>query len=212
MQGHYIDFPFQARYYKLGAITSRTKSVWFVCHGYGQLAQYFLKNFHVLHDDTHCIIAPEGLFRFYTQGLSGRVGATWMTKEDRLVDISNYIKYLNSVYQAEMAGHKTPMHITLLGFSQGAATICRWALNKTVEFDRLILWAGLFPPDLDMQAGSKKLGDKEIMMIYGDQDQFLTEERLLSQQNFIRQLSIQPKTIVFKGGHQIDSDTLSRLA
>jgi len=30
-----------ARYYQLGELSSATKQIWFVCHGYGQLAEYF---------------------------------------------------------------------------------------------------------------------------------------------------------------------------
>jgi hypothetical protein len=38
-------FDFKARYYKLGEINKDTVQVWFVLHGYGQLAQYFLRKF-----------------------------------------------------------------------------------------------------------------------------------------------------------------------
>ena len=37
-------------------------------------------------------MAPEGLSRFYLEGFSGKVGATWMTREDRLNDIDNYLR------------------------------------------------------------------------------------------------------------------------
>ena len=37
-----IDFQFKARYYKLGELNANTKQVWWVLHGYGQLAQFFV--------------------------------------------------------------------------------------------------------------------------------------------------------------------------
>lgn len=40
-----ISFKFSARYYTLGELTANTKSIWFVIHGYGQLAKYFLPKF-----------------------------------------------------------------------------------------------------------------------------------------------------------------------
>ncbi len=209
MHSHFLDFSYKARYFKLGEINQQTQWVWFVCHGYGQLAEYFLRKFKVLDNGEHCIIAPEGLSRFYMNGFQGRVGATWMTKEDRLVDISNYVNFLNSLYESELGELENPgFKISLLGFSQGTATICRWALAKSITFHRLILWAGLFPPDLNLDLGKTKFTDKEIWLIYGDQDQFLTPERLQTQKELALKLAVEPQQLVFGGGHEIDENIL----
>ncbi|WP_261990367.1 hypothetical protein [Hymenobacter sp. BT188] len=65
-QEHRLTVARTARYYQLGELTERTRHIWFVCHGYGQLAAYFIRHFAVLTEanDT-VIIAPEGLSRFY---------------------------------------------------------------------------------------------------------------------------------------------------
>src|SRR5690349_9000283 len=104
MMQHEISFEFRARYFKLGEISTQTKQVWFVLHGYGQLAQYFIKKFSILQDHNICVIAPEGLSHFYLENFQAgsgrkndRVGATWMTRENRMMDIENYVQYLNSV-------------------------------------------------------------------------------------------------------------------
>jgi hypothetical protein len=83
-----LGFSFKARYSRLGEINDDTEQVWFVIHGYGQLAHYFIRKFALLENKNTCIIAPEGLSRFYVNELkeggfrnSDRVGATWMTKE-----------------------------------------------------------------------------------------------------------------------------------
>ena len=31
-----------ARYFTLGELNEHTEQIWFVCHGYGQLAEYFM--------------------------------------------------------------------------------------------------------------------------------------------------------------------------
>ena len=118
-----LQFNYRARYFKLGDI-SKAKQIWFVIHGYGQLAQYFIKKFESLIRKDICIIAPEGLSRFYLEdiptrvaGGSNRVGATWMTKENREMDIENYINYLQSIYDLEL-NKINKAHVTLLGFSQ----------------------------------------------------------------------------------------------
>ncbi len=67
-----ISFNFSARYYRLGELTANTKSIWFVIHGYGQLAKYFLPKFSGLVNKETCVIAPEGLARFFLEDLNGR--------------------------------------------------------------------------------------------------------------------------------------------
>ena len=84
-----INISLKTKYSTYGKFSDRTEKIWFVCHGYGQLAEYFIKNFEVLDAETNYVIAPQGLSKFYLKGFTGRVGASWMTKEDRLTDIEN---------------------------------------------------------------------------------------------------------------------------
>jgi len=141
-----LSFSFKARYYKLGEINEHTRQIWFAIHGYGQLAQYFIRKFSPLESQGICVIAPEGLSRFYLNQLeeggfrgNDKVGATWMTKENRLTDIENYITYLNEIYHKEIGS--SGKRISVLGFSQGTATASRWVMANKIHFNRLILWA-----------------------------------------------------------------------
>ena len=70
----------------------------FALHGYGQLVQFFIRKFQVLDAEQYFVVAPEGLHRFYLKGSSGRVGASWMTKEERQSDIEDYINYLDDLF------------------------------------------------------------------------------------------------------------------
>ena len=210
MNAAHLNFQFKARYCQLGTINEETKYVWFVCHGYGQLAESFIKNFEVLEDKEHCIIAPEGLSRFYLNGFVGRVGATWMTKEDRLTDIENYINYLNAVY-ADTIGSRKDLHITLLGFSQGVATISRWANQESLHFHRLVLWAGVIPPDLNVDLAHRKLNQADTFIVYGDMDPYIKQPQLDEQNQHIADLGIHPSILVFEGLHVIDKKTLLQI-
>lgn len=152
-----ISFTSKARYFISGEVTRHTKHIWFVLHGYGQLAAYFIRKFEGIQSSETIVIAPEGLSRFYLQDVTTRtqtgdnkVGATWMTKENRLTDIENYLNYLTQVYTSEVPQNYTGK-ITLLGFSQGAATVSRWAADNRIKYNRLILWAGVFPPDMNFE-------------------------------------------------------------
>ncbi|GCC50165.1 phospholipase [Chryseotalea sanaruensis] len=212
-----IRFDFTARYEVSGSIDVNTKKVWFVLHGYGQLAEYFLRKFKSLEEKGIYVIAPEGLSRFYiedvtkrSQGGSQRVGATWMTRENRLVDIENYLTYLNTIYQQEIADRKD-LDITVLGFSQGAATASRWVLENQIQFNRLLLWAGMFPDDMDFAKGHEVLLNKKIQLVYGKQDPFLNDERLVHMETLTQKLNVPAEVITFDGGHEIDDATLERL-
>lgn len=216
MEEKSVRFSFQARYCKEGIIHADTRQVWIVLHGYGQLAPYFIKKFQPLLTHDVCVIAPEGLSRFYLSELteSGRkdnkVGATWMTRENRAMDIDNYIIYLDTVYHQELKDFpSTP--VTIFGFSQGCATACRWATHGKIKFERLVLWAGLFPPDMDFSVGKQVLANKKTFLVVGDQDPFVNEERKKEFDALALQLGITPEKIDFPGKHEINADILLKL-
>lgn len=209
-----IRFSFNARYYQTSEITSSTREVWFVLHGYGQLAQYFIRKFSLVSETNICVIAPEGLSRFYLENIqdgtrkNNRVGASWMTKEDRLTDIKNYLEYLTAIYEKEVC---RPLRVTIFGFSQGSATASRWAVSGKVKFDRLVLWSGIFPPDMDFESGYQILKEKEIKLVYGTSDPFLTDDRFAEMNLLSQKLGVKVDPITYEGGHDIDQATLLKL-
>jgi poly(3-hydroxybutyrate) depolymerase len=102
---HRIEVVRSARYYTLGSGDASAKELWFVLHGYGQLAAQFIRVFEALDDGTRFIVAPEALNRFYlatvdtTPATERPVGATWMTREDRESEIADYVEYLEALYE-----------------------------------------------------------------------------------------------------------------
>ncbi len=212
-----LNFSFKARYYKLGALDKTTNRIWFVLHGYGQLAKYFIQKFAPLANSQTCVIAPEGLSRFYMEDLAtrsqtgnNRVGATWMTRESRLTDIENYCEYLTAIYKTEVENHPH-VRVTILGFSQGAATASRWALDSRINFNRLILWAGILPPDMNFEKGRAVLSGKEFIVAHGTGDPWITPDRMQEMEALIVKLGIAPKYIVYEGAHDLHEETLLRL-
>ena len=64
--------------------------------------------------------------RLYLDNTYTRVGASWLTREDRDAEIADFTGYLNALYDQVLDGRDpAALHISLLGFSQGAATACR---------------------------------------------------------------------------------------
>jgi predicted esterase len=217
MKEQELHFNCKARYYTQGELNPSTKRIWFVLHGYGQLAKFFISKFKAVSDAGVYVIAPEGLSKFYLEDVTSRartgnnrVGATWMTRENRISDIENYIAYLNSVYKKEVP-HDYQGEISFFGFSQGAATATRWAIDGNHVFHQLILWAGILPPDMNFEKAHEILKDKKIMEVFGKTDPYLTDERLKEVSLLNTRLNIHPTLIEFDGGHEINEEVLKDL-
>ena len=95
----------------------------------------------------------------------------------------------------------------MLGFSQGTATACRWAALGSARIDRLILWGGEVPPDLDL----KLLRVPSLTLVYGSQDEFFTPKVVAANEARLREHRVPYELVSFEGGHEIDQATLLRL-
>ena len=202
-----------ARYYTLGMLSPTTKHVWFVLHGYGQLAKYFIRRFDVVANDETVVVAPEALSRLYVDAEYGKVGASWITREDRDNEVVDYLAYLNKLYDEVLANHDpATLTITLLGFSQGASTVCRWLNAGHVRADRLMLWAGFFPNGTADVITPDKLDGVVTQYVYGDKDEYIVQlpdpvTYLAKLQSDLPQMQI----ISFSGTHVVDREVLKGL-
>lgn len=213
MKENHIVINKTARYYTLGEPTENIEHIWFVCHGYGQPAAQFLKNFDILNDGKNFITAPEGLHRFYWNGFDGKVVASWMTREDRQNDIKDYVNFLDALYEKTLHRFKgRKIKITVLGFSQGVATVCRWLCLGKAKADNLILWAGIFPPDLKFAPDGNIFKKLKTTVVVGTRDEFLKEGQIEEYEHALEQLGINYQLIRFDGKHEINKEVLSNLA
>jgi predicted esterase len=200
----------RARYYTIGG-GPQLDEAWIVLHGLGQLASVFITYFKSIATPTRLIVAPEALSRHYLDGGSGsgdaKIGATWMTREDRDNEIADYVEFIDSVWR------ETAMHaprVTVLGFSQEVATAARWVALGNGRVDRLIAWAGQLPPDVDPAVFTRLAGG--LTMVTGSTDEYAGwiaqgdhEARLVA-------AGVTPQHLTFDGGHRMDRVTLESLA
>lgn len=211
IQAHEVLIQKTAHYFTIGEPTDRVKQLWLCCHGYGQMARHFVKRFEVLENEQTLVIAPEGLSRFYTDGLAGKVGASWMTKEDRLTEIKDYCQYLKLLLDKYLPMLAPDVKITFLGFSQGCATVCRFADHFLPEFDRLILYGGFFPEDLDYAGNLDYWQTKDTLLVLGNADPYITPELKKKHLSFAAETGLKFKEMEFEGGHEIDREVIRRL-
>jgi predicted esterase len=211
MNEHHLSVPRTARFFTLGdERASASADVWFVLHGYGQLARRFLRHFTTLDDGTRLIVAPEGLSRFYlASGRDEPIGASWMTREDRLTEIGDYVRHLDAVYAKVGAG--IARRVTVLGFSQGTATAARWLTQGTAQAQRVIFWGGEVPPDLDFAAARERWSETELTLVAGSRDQYITPKVLARDEARLREHGIAHRVERFEGGHEIVPEVLQRI-
>ena len=177
------------------------KQILIALHGYGQLGQYFYSKFHDLEKDFGLVI-PEGPHRFYLKGSSGRVGASWMTKEWREQDIIENNRYLRQLIEkVSLENPQATLH--LLGFSQGGATAARFYQQHPEFVGQLILWASVFPPELEKPNFPK---DKTLHFVLGDKDPYFDLESKSKVLNEYTELGFEIHT--FDGLHDINQITL----
>jgi predicted esterase len=217
---HHLTVTRTARYVTLGEAGPATRELWIVCHGHGQLAARFVRHFALLDDGTRLIAAPEALSRYYidapaagTPAAERRVGATWMTREDRLSEINDQVGYLDALHAhlvRQLDGRAVRLHV--LGFSQGVATVCRWLAASRVRPHDVTLWAGTLPPDLDLASAADALRGARLVLVSGARDEFATPELLAHQDARLRDAGVRFRFVTFDGGHQLDAATLARLA
>lgn len=213
MQEHHIAVPRSARYYTLGSPGHGVSDVWFVCHGYGQLAAQFLEPFRVLENPGRLVVAPEGLSRYYTDHAARAVGASWMTREDRLMEISDYVRYLDAV-AGQIFGQldRRGVQCRVLGFSQGAATACRWVATGTTRANQVILWGGGVPPDLDLAGDGRRLRSSPLVLVIGDEDEFAAPATVRREEQRLAEHGIEYRLVTFAGGHRLSKEVLRSLA
>src|SRR5687767_3478929 len=216
---HHIKVQRTARYYTIGEPGDQTREVWFVCHGYNHLAGEFIREFETIADATRVIVAPEALSRYYLATEPGfhsaeaKIGATWMTRADRDVEIADYVAYLDDLYDEIFTRvRRAEVSVTVVGFSQGGATANRWLTRGRARADRLIMWGALLATDSDLNHAATFFRDVKLTIVYGKRDQFADEGMIANYEKLLREKNVPYELVTFDGGHRIDRDTLAALA
>lgn len=215
MQEHHLSVQKTARYYTLGELSERTKFIWFVLHGYGQLAGKFLEQFASLDDGEHFFVAPEGLNKFYWKGFGGKPVAHWMTSEDRDNEINDYLAYLNQLYDQIISNSGSAQardaRKVALGFSQGTATVTRWVANDKSSFNHMVLCSGPLAHDINWKDAERNFQQTNNILVIGNKDEFIQASDLEKQKEYLEKVGFEYTFIEFDGGHEVTDEVLFRI-
>jgi len=203
---HKIKVSRTAHYHTIGEDNKEIKTIWFVLHGYGYLAKRFIKKFNPIASADNLIVAPEALSKFYLNGVGydGKIGASWMTADDREDEKEDYINYLNQLY-AEVTKDHPNAKVNVVGFSQGGATASRWIADGKMKCANAIMWSSAFPEDLDLKSLPK---ESNIFVLFGDNDKFINEQQIKDYEAFLEAKDFDCKLIKFVGKHDIPKHIL----
>ncbi|MDP2686396.1 MAG: esterase [Aequorivita sp.] len=198
-------------YRTLNSLTEKTKNVWIVFHGMGYLSKYFINYFSELNTEENYIIAPQAPSKYYQDKAFKHVGASWLTRENTVAETQNILNYVDAVFEKEIFG--TLPNLIVLGYSQGVSIATRWVAKRKIQCEKLILHSGGIPKELQASDFEFLNPSAEVIYIYGNKDQYITEarkteEQLKGTELFQNRLDIR----VFDGIHEVSREFLLNIS
>ena len=202
-----ISYTTTNSYSTLNALTSKTKTVWFVCHGMGYLSRYFLKYFNELNKEENYIIAPQAPSKYYITP-KFYVGANWLTKDNTLKNNENIMQYFDAIFEAERIAGR--IKLIVLGYSQGVSVALRYLVKRQLKCHKLIIHSGGIPKELTSQNFAYL--DAQVTLTYGINDEYLDKHRIKEEierasELFGKRLNVIP----FDGKHEVNVSLLNEM-
>ena len=77
--------------------------------------------------------------------------------------------------------------------------------------DHLVLWAGFFPPDIDLNSIREKTGHARLSLVLGKSDPLAGPDVVEKQLSILKKNGIEFERIQFDGGHRLDRGALAEL-
>jgi predicted esterase len=169
MQLHTFSTTRTARYYSLGEPGPDIRHVWFCLHSHNESVDGFATQLRPLDTPERLLILPEGLARFDQPAAvatdAGSPMAAWFASDATEYDLPDVAQYLENLAAQVLAACPPETTITVLGHGHGAAAACRWLANSRLHYDRLVLYAAVFPPEINRQATLAGLPKRPVVVV-----------------------------------------------
>lgn len=207
-QEHQVNYETTNTYSTLNQLSSDTEYIWLACHGIAYLSRYFIKYFKVLDPHKNFIIAPQAPAKYYQTKAFKYVGASWLTRENKEIEVENVLNYLDAIYEKEGLKNRK---VILLGYSQGVSIVMRWLQKREIKCEQLIIHSGSIPDEFSCDDFKDKIKGK-IHLVYGNADQYINNEKLKTQLGMARTLFPHHLKIhEFEGKHEVSLNTLTEI-
>jgi predicted esterase len=205
---HSIEISRKARWFHVGEVPQDGKEVIIVLHGYGQHPAYMLNGLRELEREGRSICAPEGLSRFYVEGFDGKIGASWMTRDDRENEMNDYLSYLNKWWSSLHIDEA--VSVTLIGFSQGVATAARW-LSDGMKVDKVIFSSGTLPVEWNQQKPRLDKRISEIHIVRPKEDEYYSLDVHEKEVEGLRKFGFNVMSHKPNGTHKLSSAVINEI-
>jgi predicted esterase len=175
-------------------------------HGYGEDAEAQLERLRAISESSHWLcISIQALHRFYDRR-TGRVVASWMTRQDRDLAIADNIAYVTKCIDAAASEWPTLPKVVFTGFSQGVATAFRAAVNSTRTVVGVIAVGGDVPPELPAAVLSQI---STALVARGATDHLYPPQKFAEDQRRLREASVNVHALEFNGAHEWSGEVIA---
>jgi predicted esterase len=177
-------------------------------HGYGEGAGAQLERMRRIPGAEHwLLVSIQGLHRFY-QRRANDVVASWMTRQDRELAITDNLAYVSAVMEEIAREYPGAPRLVFSGFSQGVAMTFRAAAAASRPIDGVIAAGGDVPPEIDA-AALRRVG--RALVCHGTGDEWYTQAIFDRDVERLRGAGVEVTPLGFEGGHEW-SDEVVRAA
>lgn len=210
IQRHERETPRTVPWFMIGA-PERAHTFALLLHGLGQRAARVAEQLAPAAAPGVCLVVPEALSRALPHPGAERAGASWSTGEDAEADLVDNMRYLDGLADELLTRTPEGARRLLLGFSQGGMTVARWLARRPRAWDRVVLWGSAIPDDVDPMRLRAGLGETELVVAIGDDDRFVTPERLERARGALDALHPGWRAHHHAGGHEMSAEVLAEL-
>ena len=203
-----IETPTHGRVLVKDAVVSPSASRLLVgFHGYAQNAEDMLAELERLPgSDQWTLVSVQALHRFYSRG-DERVVASWMTRQDRELAITDNIAYVDRVVSMLLAdAPQAP--VVFVGFSQGVAMAYRAAVLGVHHARAMIAIGGDVPPEVKTAPAERF---PAILIAAGESDQFYTAAKVDADEAFLSSIGVRTDVFRYRGGHEWTDELRDRI-
>ena len=181
-----------------------------VLHGFGQVADQFIRVFEPLATKGILVAAPQAPHQLYTNLKERQVGFSWLTKYERDQSVSDFVAYMEQFYELLQEAFEVDSGgVFMLGFSQGVSMAYRTWAHSSLPVRGLIACGGDLPPDIAEQLDA--LPPIPILLVHGRQDEGVLPEKAEQAREQLRVHGLEPELFEFEGGHVVPSGVLPKL-
>jgi predicted esterase len=193
-----IEASIRGRYLVAAPEKSAPRGLLVGCHGYAEQASIQMERLQAIPGLADwLLVSVQGLHRFY-RPRSQEVIASWMTREDRELALSDNSAFVSAVVDAVMGEWRVVTPLVFAGFSQGAAMAFRAACVTSRPVAAVVALGGDLPPELGRDALARL---PAVLLGRGDHDQWYSPEQFAADERRLRAAGVELTVFGFAAAH-----------